>query len=123
MGNNEIKDALFDKADFIDRVEGDMALAAEIAEMFLEDAAENMDKIRQAALRKDFGALGQASHSLKGASANLSGMRVRRAAADLERAAKENKPQSVEHCLALLEDELAAFRSALQDQILPVRGG
>ena len=123
MGNNEIKDAVLDTADLIDRVEGDMELAEEIAEMFLEDAAENMDKIRQAALRKDFGALGQASHSLKGASANLSGMRVRRAAADLERAAKENKPQSVEHCLARLEDEPAAFRSALQHQILPVRGG
>ncbi|MFW6284238.1 MAG: Hpt domain-containing protein [Desulfosalsimonas sp.] len=123
MGNSEIKDALFDKADFIDRVEGDMELAAEIAEMFLEDAAENMDKIRQAAFRKDFGALGQAAHSLKGASANLAGMRVRQAAADLERAAKESKPESVKQCLALLEAELAAFRSALQDQILSVPGG
>lgn len=123
MGNGEIKDALFDKADFLDRVEGDMELAAEIAAIFLEDAAENMDKIRQAVSRKDFGALGQAAHSLKGASANLAGMRVRQAAEDLERAAKENKPESVEHRLALLEKELAAFLSALQGQILPVRGG
>lgn len=123
MGNGEIKDALFDKADFLDRVEGDMELAAEIAEMFLEDAADNMDKIRQAVSRKDFGALGRAAHSLKGASANLAGMRVRQAAADLERAARENKPESVQHRLDLLEKELAAFRNALQGQILPVRGG
>lgn len=114
---------VFDKADFLDRVEGDLELAAQLVELYFNDTAENMAKIRQAIADKDYEALICLAHSLKGASANLSGQRVRQTAYELENAAKKGELTGVAAVFARLEQELASFRKALQHQLLSTDGG
>jgi HPt (histidine-containing phosphotransfer) domain-containing protein len=114
---------VFDKADFLARVEGDMELAGQVIELFCQDAAENMEKIRGAIAGKVMTAVGRDANSLKGASANLSGMRVQRAAEDLEEAAKREQTSDAADLLDVLEDELTRFQTALSRQILSTDGG
>ena len=123
MGGGQDNIPVFDRADFFERVEGDMELAGQIVELFFEDAAENMEKIKRAMDRQDLPEVSRAAHSLKGASANLSGLRVRQIAADLEEAAKKGELKKAQSILAVLEEALARFQKTLQDQVLSSEGG
>jgi HPt (histidine-containing phosphotransfer) domain-containing protein len=109
---------VFDRKDFLDRVEGDMELAGQIAELFFQDSAENIAMMRTAISAKDWQALSRFAHSLKGASANLSGPRVRQAAYELELASKNGLDRKIPALFMNLEKELEDFQKALKLQIL-----
>ena len=123
MGGRQNDSAVFDRADFLERVEGDMELAGQIVELFFQDAAENMEKINQAMERQDLTTVSRAAHSLKGASANLSGLRTRQIAADLEAAAKKGELKKAQSILAVLGEALVQFQKALEDQVLSSGSG
>lgn len=118
MGAHSKGREVFNKADFLERVEGDMELARQLVSLFFEDAAENMSLIRRGLDENDAGKIAGAAHSLKGASGNLSAVRVSMTAAELERAAKENRIGLAGKIFDRLEHEMADFESALGHQIL-----
>ncbi len=116
--NSKSLDVVFDKKDFFDRVEGDLELAGQLGEMFLDDAGEKMGQLRDALEKNDLDEVLGAAHSLKGASANMSALRLRRIAADLELAAREQKKQHAAEIFASLETEMEKFVSELKRYVL-----
>lgn len=116
--NNGYLDSIFDKADFLDRVEGDLELARQIGEMFLDDAHETMGLIRDRIRENDPDGIMRAAHSLKGASANLSALRLSSISAELEQAAKEKELSRAAEIFDLLETEAANLATELKRQIL-----
>ncbi|MCF8024181.1 MAG: Hpt domain-containing protein [Desulfobacteraceae bacterium] len=113
MANNN-SDVVFDKADFLARVEGDLELARQLAEMFFDDAHLTIELIRERMGQNDADGTMRAAHSLKGASANLSALRLRRSLADLEYAAKENNLSRAAEIFAGLKQELDDFSAELK---------
>ncbi|MFW6052324.1 MAG: Hpt domain-containing protein [Desulfosalsimonas sp.] len=116
-GKEENFSEIFDKKDFFDRVEGDLELARELGEMFIDETRQTMDLIRDFIGQKDADGIRRAAHSLKGASANLSANRVRRISADLEQAARENRMSVAVEIFPLLEDEVANFTTELERHV------
>ncbi|MFP4256875.1 MAG: Hpt domain-containing protein [Desulfosalsimonas sp.] len=117
-GKEEDFGRIFDKKDFFDRVEGDLELARQLGEMFLDDTRETMELIRDRIGQKDADGVMRAAHSLKGASANLSALRLHRISRDLEEAAKENSLARAAEIFPALEDEVANFTTELKRHLL-----
>lgn len=115
---NRDNEAVFDKTDFLTRVEDDMELAKQLGQMFLDDAHKTMKLIRERIEQSDSEGTMRAAHSLKGASANLSAYRVRRTASELEQAANRNDLSHAEEMFSVLEQELKNFEAELKLQIL-----
>lgn len=107
-------DVIFDQKDFLERVESDMELARQVGEMFLEDAREKIAAMRDLIDKNHAGELVNAAHSLKGASANMSALRLRRIAADLENAAKNEDIDGARAMIGPLENAFAEFESELK---------
>lgn len=107
-------DLIFDQKDFLERVDSDMELARQMGEMFVEDARAKIAEIRDLIERSDAGQLVNAAHSLKGACANMSALRLRRIAAELEQAAKNNEIAGARGKIGLLENAFAEFESELK---------
>ncbi|WP_169727862.1 ATP-binding protein [Desulfovibrio inopinatus] len=82
-----------DKADFL----------TELVTIFKEDAPPKLITIRQAASNQDFKAAADAAHSLKGISTTVGAQAVREAAHAAEHAAKDERLETLEKCIARLE--------------------
>ncbi|MFP3979922.1 MAG: Hpt domain-containing protein [Desulfobacterales bacterium] len=107
-------DVIFDQKDFLERVDSDMELARQVGEMFMADAREKIAAIRDLINKNHAGELVNAAHSLKGASANISALRLRRIAADLENAAKNEDIAGARGMIGSLENAIAEFESELK---------
>lgn len=105
---------VFDHADFLERVDSDIDLARQVGQMFLEDAREKIAALRDLIERREAGELANAAHSLKGASANMSALRLRRIAADIEQAAKNEDIAGARRMFVLVENALDEFASELK---------
>ncbi|MFW6081544.1 MAG: Hpt domain-containing protein [Desulfosalsimonas sp.] len=111
-------DVVFDKEDFMERLEGDLELARQLGEMFLDDSRETMEVIRDRLGENDGEGVSRAAHSIKGASANLSAIRLQGVSAELEKAARENNLSRAAELFVLLETELENFVGELERQVL-----
>jgi signal transduction histidine kinase/DNA-binding response OmpR family regulator/HPt (histidine-containing phosphotransfer) domain-containing protein len=76
---------------FVQRVGGDIALAREMAQIFIVDSARLLDAVHTAVARSDAPALREAAHALKGAAANFNGSGVVALATELEQIGKRDE--------------------------------
>ena len=76
--------AAFDRAEVLRRLEGDDQLLREVIDLFIEDSASLIDKLRRAVERKDAAEVCAAAHRLKGSASNLAAGPVTDAARALE---------------------------------------
>ena len=106
--------SVFDLSKAMKSVNGDRALFHEIAALFLESAADSMEKIRQAILKSDASVVEDAAHSLKGSVANFGAKRAFDAACRLERIGREGKLTEAESAHLELKRELDALQSAME---------
>jgi CheY-like chemotaxis protein/HPt (histidine-containing phosphotransfer) domain-containing protein len=104
---------VFDRAAALVRLEGDQILLGELTIIFLRHASDMVTAIQGAVERKDFIALEQAAHSLKGAAANLCASRVADAARRLEQIGQQGASDRLSHALQDLHRELTDLRPAL----------
>jgi HPt (histidine-containing phosphotransfer) domain-containing protein len=96
-------------------VSGDKALFSEIANLFLESAADNMSQIRQGIANKDASAVETAAHALKGSVSNFGAKRAFDAAHRLECMGKEGKLTEARNVGSELEKELKALEAAMKN--------
>jgi CheY-like chemotaxis protein/HPt (histidine-containing phosphotransfer) domain-containing protein len=99
----------FDRTTLLQRLEGDTELLDEVLQIFLTDCPPILDKIRQAAERRDAKALLFSAHALKGAAANVCASRIQVVAAKLESMAREDKLVDVEAQVSALGAEMSDF--------------
>lgn len=100
---------------FQDLCSGDLAFQKELIETFLTHSQRTVDAVHRSLARSDAGALRDAAHSLKGAAGEIGAEPLRRAAADLEAAAREGKVDaSVAPLRQALSTEFARVAEALR---------
>jgi HPt (histidine-containing phosphotransfer) domain-containing protein len=80
---------VFDRKDLLRRLGDDVPLAKDIIKVFLSDAPAQLERLRQAIDRRDAAEIEAAGHRLRGAAANLGGLRLKAAVEVVERSGRE----------------------------------
>lgn len=89
------------------RVGGDEELLQEMAQLFLEEYASQIDAVRQAVQDRDAKAIERSAHSLKGSVGNFAALAAHQAALELEIQGRTGNLAEVDRSLSSLEGSLA----------------
>ncbi len=100
---------VFDRKYVMEITDGDTEFLKELIEMFNGDYPEKLDGISNAIKDKDFNALNEIAHSLKGSSGNLGLTRVYELALKLEKMGKAKDIENAGNVLDELKEELERF--------------
>jgi PAS domain S-box-containing protein len=103
-----------DEAVALSRVGGDADLLREVAELFLSDYPNTLDKIRGAVAGSDATALEHSAHSLKGSVSTFGAQRAFEAALALEQQGRSGNLAGAPDGLRKLEEALQALRPELE---------
>jgi HPt (histidine-containing phosphotransfer) domain-containing protein len=106
-------DDIIDRAEIMERVDGDVELLAEIVELFLSDCPRLLSEIREAIERRDSKALERAAHALKGSVSNFAATAAFEAALRLENIGSNGDMAHAEEAYAALEEEVKYLEPAL----------
>jgi PAS domain S-box-containing protein len=104
----------FDLDEALARVEGDMELLSEMADLLIEDSPGLMADIREAIEHGDAERLGRAAHTLKGAVSALSAQGAANLAFRLETLGREGDLEKAEGAYIDLDREMATLHDALR---------
>ncbi|MFQ5515831.1 MAG: Hpt domain-containing protein [Myxococcota bacterium] len=115
--SRDLKTAVLDRDDFLQRVEGDMELARDLVELFLEDLPERMSDLRQALAGSNLELVHERAHSLKGSIANFSAHPAFEAARDLDELARSGIREGLDEAFARLENELQRAQRELKNLV------
>ena len=107
----------FDPVRAIELAGGNAGLFREIATMFLDDARDRLDVIKQAVVDSDSDALENGAHALKGVAGSLALHRVTKVSASLEQAAATRVWEGTSEMVAELVRCLDAGAAALRAEI------
>jgi len=91
--------------------DGDMEFLKELIEIFKGDCPERLTEISRAIKEKDFKALDEAAHALKGSAGNLGLTRVHELSYKLEKMGKAEDIKGADEALKELEGEIERFNS------------
>ncbi len=108
--------AVIDTAAMLDRFEGDIELAREVVELFLEDCPRRLAAVRAALAHGDSGALEFAAHSIKGSVSNFGAAAAVVAALRLEIIGRTGDLSHATEACAALEQEIARLTPVLLDE-------
>jgi CheY-like chemotaxis protein len=97
--------------------EGEPNLLTELAGMFLDDAALQLEGLREAIGEADAQRVRGISHALKGSSGNMGATRVSEVCAELEMAGESGDLAPAPGLLERLEEELSLARPALEAEV------
>ena len=109
---------IFNLTEFIDRSEGDLGLAREVASVFSSSAPGYVEAIRTAVTAGEAVAVQQIAHKLKGAAANLALPLLEESARMIESYAKSGNLESAGLLLPELDKRLAAALAAVLHQLI-----
>ena len=104
-----------DRASLLERVEGDQELLAEMIRLFLADAPQLLNAMRNALQQGDMILLERSAHSMKGAAGNMSAQVTVDAASQLEQSAKNGDAESSRANLVALEGAVERLLPVLAD--------
>jgi CheY-like chemotaxis protein/HPt (histidine-containing phosphotransfer) domain-containing protein len=108
---------VFDRAGMLDRLQGDTDIANIIMEAFLEDIPNQIQTLKDLAQSGDTGGAGRQAHTIKGASATVGGERLRKVAAEMEKAADAGDMDTVGKRIADLEAQFLLLRNAVNQPV------
>jgi CheY-like chemotaxis protein/HPt (histidine-containing phosphotransfer) domain-containing protein len=112
----ESESLVFDRAGVLDRLQGDRNLAMIVMEGFLKDIPHQSVVLKGLVERGDTAGSGRQAHSIKGASATVGGERLRKAAAEMEKAADAGDMDAVGKQIANLEAQFLLLRHAIDKE-------
>jgi len=96
----------WDRESSLARVGNDLELLCEIAQLFVDDAANMLSAIEQAVAAGDAAALGRSAHTLKGCVSNFSAPETFDAALELEKLGRSGDLSTVQESLTRLRRSL-----------------
>jgi PAS domain S-box-containing protein len=105
---------IFDRAGLVSRLMGDEGLARELIAVFLEDIPKQIAALRGYLEAGNAARVARQVHTIKGASANLSGEVLRAVASDMEKAAKAGDLAAVTASMGELESAFDRLREAMK---------
>jgi HPt (histidine-containing phosphotransfer) domain-containing protein len=103
-----------DFCDVLDRIGGDTSFLKELLNIYFQEYAEKKRLLEQAITREDFTQVCELGHSLKGASANLSLVRLQKVAFALETAGRERQLQLAQEAARSLDTEVQTLKAFLE---------
>ena len=106
----------FDRAQLLDRLFGDEALACELVREFLQDFLRVLEKVRGAIRSGDFEEVAQGAHSMKGMAANLGAPVLRRISFEIESAGKNAQAELLPALFDQVCADFAGLREVLQKE-------
>jgi PAS domain S-box-containing protein len=112
--SHEADSPVWDKRGMLERMMNDEDLAQKIIDVFLEDIPQQIQALRTLLKTGDVSNAKRLAHSIKGASANVGGERLRAIALEIEKTTCSEDPAVAGKCLADLEREF----SCLEKEIL-----
>jgi HPt (histidine-containing phosphotransfer) domain-containing protein len=92
------------RASILERLEGNQELLTELIQLFLGEAPQLIEAMRNALQQADMPELRRSAHSMKGAASNFSAYGTVSAASRLENDAKNGDSESAKASLATLEE-------------------
>jgi CheY-like chemotaxis protein len=113
LGSSEV----FDKAELVDRLEGDQDLLRELIEAFLAEADPLVQQVSEAVAKRDASDLHRAAHKLKGTVSTLGGKSATRVAMALETMGRSGELKDSEAALEQLRREMAALKKCLAELV------
>jgi HPt (histidine-containing phosphotransfer) domain-containing protein len=96
---------------------GDEEFTRDLIELFLDDAATQLEEIREALSQSDARALARQAHGLKGSSANMGATKLSEIAMSLEMAAEKQVLDQAEDILTELEEEFERVKTHLAEYL------
>ncbi|MCH8157855.1 MAG: Hpt domain-containing protein [Nitrospinae bacterium] len=94
--------------------DGDRELFGEIAQVFLEDAADRMEQMKKAVDAQDSQAIAAMGHALKGLTGNIGADPMKEAALQMERSGKNNDLGLYQNQFETLNNEYQRARTEIQ---------
>lgn len=94
---------------------GDRSLYAQVAQVFLDDLAPQLDKLGNALAAGDFGTGRRIAHTIKGSAATLGVLPLRHLALTLEKACEAGNPDVVAPADAAFRAEIEVSSAALRE--------
>lgn len=110
----DIKLPVFDYADFLERIDGDVDLLKEVIEIFIEDTPRLLADLFAAIRRGDADAVERAAHTLKGATANISAKRLHALSRQVQQAVKNEGVDSLEPWINKFAEDFAQLTRELK---------
>ena len=104
---------VFDRADLLERLMGDEALVRLITTGFLKDIPGQIEVLRGYLETGDATGVRRQAHTIKGASANVSGQALGALAADMELAAHSGDLVAIKSRMAELQTQFARLKEAM----------
>ncbi len=105
----------FDKGEALKMFEDDEEFLKELAEMFINDAPEQMSEIKEAVDSRDSKALERSAHKLKGAAANFGKNATTDTAFRLETVGEKNNLDGAEEVYETLVKDVERLMNALNE--------
>ena len=99
----------FEADAFLSRCMGNVALAERLLAKFQENSSRDLDSLEQAWGLRSGEQLRRLAHRLKGSSANMSALQIRRRAADIEALAVAERIDEIRQHLDQLHDDWGVF--------------
>ncbi|HPO16364.1 MAG TPA: response regulator [Candidatus Hydrogenedentes bacterium] len=107
------EEMIFDKQSALARVGGDEAILNEILDVYLEDAALQIELLHKTAAGNDAVALARQAHSLKSAAGNVGAAAMREIAFTIESAGREGNISLAASMIPVLEAAFDTFKTQL----------
>lgn len=107
-------DPAFDRAAALERMDGDEELLAELAQVFVEDATAQIEKVRAAVQARSAPDIQKTAHTVKGAAANFHAAPTVAAALALEQMGRAAQIDDADGAFARLEQELGRLVEELR---------
>ena len=111
----EAETPVFDRSGMLARLMDDEDLARAVVGGFLEDMPRQIDSLRSYLDAGDAEGAVRQAHTIKGASANVGGERLRAAAFEMEKSARAGNLEEVTSRLPDLESRFARLKEAMRD--------
>jgi PAS domain S-box-containing protein len=102
-----------DRAQLLERLEGDTALMEEIIHLYHESCPELVNDLKDSVSRRDAGAIYRAAHSLKGMVAHFGAPAATQALIDIEAMGRAGRLEELDRSLATALAEIARLTEAL----------
>lgn len=108
---------IFDPENALEFLGGKQSLLCEMLKVFLEDAPDQLRNLRNAVVGRNEKDIARAAHKLKGESSSICAVRFSKLAAELEKAAAENKSETILGLTVNLEKAFIALSSELKKYV------
>jgi CheY-like chemotaxis protein len=104
---------VFDRKVLLERLDGDEEIFKEIIATFLDDAPNQIERLKKALQERNATGVERQAHLLKGAALNIGGNGLQTAARELETAAREGDLTQAQSLVAMLDREFEKLKGTL----------